>query len=99
MTPDKLALFVWRRNRYRWDGQKGVECTIFRNEGPHLSSELIGDAVELARMKWLDERLFTYVDPKAIKSTDPGHCFKMAGWRKAGRNKSGRLVVLEAPRG
>ena len=97
MTPDKKALFVWRKNKYRQDGQKGVECTIFRNEGTRLSSKLIKRAVKLAREKWPGVRLFTYVDPSAIKSTDPGHCFKRAGWRKIGTNQNGKLVLLEAP--
>jgi hypothetical protein len=97
ITPDKRALFVWRRNKYRQDGQKGVECSLFRNEGTYLSSKLIKQAVKMAREKWVAARLFTYVNPSAIKSTDPGHCFKRAGWRKIGTNHNGKLVLLEAP--
>lgn len=97
ITPNKDALFVWRKNKYRQDGQKGVECSIFRNEGKWLSSKLIKQAVKFARGKWPGSRLFTYVNPGAIKSTDPGHCFKQAGWRKIGTNNSGKLILLEAP--
>jgi hypothetical protein len=97
ITPEKNALFVWRKNKYRQDGQNGVECTIFRNESSYLSSELIKEAVKIARKKWPGERLFTYVNPRAIKSTDPGHCFKQAGWKVIGKNKRGNLILLEAP--
>lgn len=98
ITADKKALFAWRKNNYRQDGQKGIECSIFRNEGSLLSSTLIETAVKLAREKWgSDTRLFTYVNPSAIRSTNPGYCFLKAGWKKIGTNKDGRLVLLEAP--
>jgi hypothetical protein len=97
ITPSKDALFAWRKNKYRQDGQEGVECSIFRNEGTRLSSKLIKRAVKLAREKWPGARLFTYVNPSAIRSTDPGHCFKRAGWRKIGTNHNGKLILLEAP--
>lgn len=98
ISPDKKALFVWRKNRYRQDGQEGVECTLFRNEGAHISSELIREAVKLARRKWPGERLFTYVWPSALKSTNPGFCFLRAGWRVVGWNsgKRHKLLLLEA---
>jgi hypothetical protein len=91
---DGKALFVWRQSIYRLDGQKGVECTIFRNEGPRLSSELICEAMEVAWQVWPGARLFTYVDASKIRSKNPGCCFKKAGWRRCGKSKGG-LVVLE----
>lgn len=94
MSADNTALFVWRKTRFRQDGQKGIECSIFRNEGPRMSSYLIQEAVKLARMKWPGERLFTYVNGKKIRSTDPGHCFIMAGWRKCGKSAGG-LTILD----
>jgi hypothetical protein len=98
ITQDKKALFAWRKNIYRQDGQKGIECSIFRNEGCMLSSMLIKKAVKLAREKWGSAtRFFTYVNPSAIKSTNPGYCFLKAGWKKKGTNKDGRLILLEAP--
>ncbi len=99
ITPDKRALFVWRLNKIRWDGQKGVECALFRNEGAGLSSDLIKEAVKQAIKKWSGKRLFTYVNPKAIKSTDPGFCFKRAGWKVMARERGRKkLLILEAPR-
>jgi hypothetical protein len=91
------ALFVWLKcnPELRGDKQIGVNCTIFRNEGPFLSSELIKEADELAWGRWPGERLFTYVWDSKVQSANPGYCFKMAGWSTVGRNKDGRLTLLE----
>ena len=81
LTVDCRAVFAWVRQEYRKDGQSGVECTIFRNEGPTLSSVLIREADELAAQRWPGERHFTYVDPGEIRrKRDPGRCFIRAGW-------------------
>jgi DNA-binding MarR family transcriptional regulator len=100
ITPDKKALFVWRKNKIRWDNQKGVECALFRNEGAGLSSTLIKEAMKIARKKWPKERFFTYVWPSKLRSKEPGFCFIKAGWKIMGRNKCGRrkLLILEAPK-
>lgn len=92
---DCRAVFGWVRNVVeRYDKQDGVCCVVFRNESPELSSSLIEEACELAWNKWPGERLFTYVDPKEVRSTNPGYCFIKAGFRKAGRSKKG-LILLE----
>lgn len=92
------ALFVWRRFIDR-SGQVGVNCAVFRNESPLLASELITDAESFAWDRWPGERLYTYVDPAAVRSTNPGYCFQRAGWRVCGRTAGGhgrpQLVVLE----
>ncbi len=73
----------------------GIECLIFRNEGPILSSTLIREADELAWARWPGERHFTYVWDAKVRSTNPGFCFKRAGWHPCGRNADGRLTILE----
>ena len=88
------ALFVWRRFRTD-DNQEGVNCAVFRNEGTILSSELIKEACELAWQRWPKERLYTYVNDSKVQSVNPGYCFKQAGWRACGRNKSRKLTILE----
>ena len=93
-TPSADAIFVWRRFR-SMDEQEGVNCAIFRNEGPLLSSDLIREAEALAWERWPGERLFTYVNPKAVRSTNPGYCFLRAGWQRCGVTKVHRLLVLE----
>ena len=89
------ALFAWRKMLYSRDGQSGVCCAVFRNEGRRLSSTLIREAMRLAWKRWPGERLYTYVDPTRVRSVNPGCCFKRAGWRVAGKSKRG-LIVLEA---
>jgi hypothetical protein len=91
------ALFAWQRNTIpRLDAQTGVCCTVFRNESPVLSSELIREADALAWQRWPGERHFTYVDPaKVRRKRDPGRCFLRAGWRVCGTNADGRLRLLE----
>jgi hypothetical protein len=90
MTPDCKALFVWRKaNRPDCAGQMGVYCSIFRNE------KLILEAEELARQRWPNgKRFYTYINSKRIKSSNPGYCFQMAGWKKDGLTQGG-LVILE----
>lgn len=93
LTPDGAALFVWRKF-ISDDGQRGVNCAVFRNEGPHQSSSLIREASQLAWRRWPGERLYTYVDASKIASPNPGYCFKEAGWVRCGESKGG-LDILE----
>jgi hypothetical protein len=94
LTPCACALFVWRKF-ISADGQQGVNCAVFRNEGAGLSSELIRSVDDLAWRRWPGERHFTYVNPRRIRSTNPGFCFIKAGWSKCGITKWKRLLILE----
>ena len=82
------ALFGWRKF-IDDSGQSGVCCAVFRNLSPLRSSDLIAEAGEVAWRRWPGARLYTYVDPRRVKSANPGCCFKMAGWRVCGRTKGG----------
>lgn len=95
LTPCARALFVWRKFISK-DQQDGVNCAIFRNEGAGLSSQLILDAMQLAWQRWPAERFYTYVNPRRVRSKNPGCCFKKAGWRVCGITKTRKLLVLEA---
>jgi hypothetical protein len=98
LTSDVSALFVWLKQQKRDDGQEGINCAVFRNEGSVLSSLLILEAEQFAREMWGNERLFTYVDPGEIRrKRDPGRCFKKAGWRKCGTSGGGLLVFEKLP--
>lgn len=95
VTPDALALFVWRKFISQ-DGQAGVNCAVFRNEGPTRSSDLIREAVRLAWERWPGERLYTYVNPRAVRhKRDPGRCFLKAGWSYCGWTKKRHYRILE----
>lgn len=88
------ALFVWRKF-IDASGQRGVNCAVFRNESKHLSSWLILEAEKLAWHRWPQERLYTYVNPRAIASSNPGYCFQVAGWQKCGITKVNKLLIFE----
>lgn len=97
MTPDSQALLVWRRQMYRHDQNTGVECAVFRNEGPIRSSTLLLDAMDVAWTRWPTATLFTFVDPSKIKSTNPGYCFIKAGWHKSPwKSRKQQLIILYA---
>lgn len=100
-TGDGDAVFVWRK--YIDDTephQDGVECSLFRNEGPILSSQLIRQADAIADFCWPGQRHYTKVNPQAVRSRNPGFCFVAAGWRRCGmtkgdRNGKNKLLILE----
>jgi hypothetical protein len=95
LTQDADALFVWRKFIDR-SGQKGINCAVFRNEGPLLSSNLILEAEGLARTRWgEDVRFYTYVNSSKIQSANPGYCFQMAGWKRCGTTQVKKLTILE----
>ena len=97
LTPSCDALFAWRKMKPGYDksGQIGVNCSVFRNEGDQLSSSLILEAEKLAWERWPGERLYTFINSKKIKSSNPGCCFLKAGWRKCGYTKKRHLLILE----
>ncbi len=91
-------------------GRQRWRCTIFRNEGAGLSSDLVRAATETTYQLWRrryqslpDVRLTTEIDPgKVRRKRDPGRCFRRAGWEYLYTTegaKKGRadLVVLGAP--
>ena len=86
------AGFVWRSFRSD-DGQYGICCAFFRNEGPIRSSDLIRQADIIADHVWACRRHYTYVDPKAVRSVNPGWCFMAAGWRRCGMSNGGKLIL------
>lgn len=94
ITENGDALFVWRKF-VDASGQLGVNNAIFRNEGIILSSHLILEAEQIAWQRWPGERLYSYVNPRGIRSSNPGACYKKAGWRACGITKWNKLIILE----
>lgn len=89
------SVFVWRK--FKDDsGQIGINCAVFRNESSHRSSLLIKQADAIADHCWPGERHYTYVDPAKVRGTNPGYCFLVAGWRRCGMTKSGKLILDRA---
>lgn len=85
LTSDGMALWGthWPDARLALDKLDAWRCSIFRNEGSALSSKLIETAMLATARDWSARPLdgwLTYVRPGAIKSANPGYCFKLAGW-------------------
>lgn len=81
----------------RDDGLRAWECTIFRNESSHLSSDLIRSAVAATISEWGQpppDGIITYVDQSKVRSSNPGFCFLKAGFKRVGRSKKRSLVLL-----
>ena len=89
------ALFVWRKF-IDDSGQDGINCSVFRNESEHRSSELIRQADAIADRVWPDRRHYTFVRAEAIRSKNPGYCFQVAGWNKCGMTKGGLVILARA---
>lgn len=102
ITPCAMALFVWRKFNSA-DGQIGINCSVFRNEGAARASDLIRAGDIEAWRRWPGERHFTYVNPRKVQhKRQPGRCFIKAGWRyvlgddgKPKLTKARRLLILE----
>lgn len=98
---DAVWVTVWPFAEYvRHAWPTAWQCSMFRNEGDHLSSELILEAVAATRWKYGDPPelgMLTFVAADKIRSTNPGYCYLKAGFRKAGHAKDGKLALLLAP--
>ena len=72
-------------------------CSLFRNEGAGLSSHLITEAIAATRFFWdpPEKGMVTFVKKSAIKSVNPGYCYKKAGFRVVGETKVNKLVALQ----
>lgn len=83
---DQKARYLWRN-------------MLFRNLGAGRSSDLIRQALAMTYQEWIvrygalpQERLRTEIGIDAIRSTNPGYCYLMAGWER-GEEKRGKLFL------
>lgn len=106
ITPAADAVYGWWRPHpasgiHAMNGLDGWTCTIFRNESlVYQSSDLIVDAEDAIREAGYScgpSGLITYVFDKKVKSTNPGYCFKLAGYTLTGRSADGRKSLLQKP--
>lgn len=77
-------------------------CSLFRNEGVGLSSDLIRTAVAATRFAWGPPPplgFITFVNPGMVRhKRDPGRCYAKAGWRHIASLLSERKLVFQLPR-
>jgi len=98
-TPELDALWITSWQKYVLHAWKGAwVCSLFRNESPHLSSELVTEAVAATCAHYGAPPtlgMITFVNPgKVRKKRDPGRCFLRAGFQRVGETAKG-LVVLQ----
>lgn len=100
LTEDQRAIWVshWPYSIYALDRLDAYRCTMFRNEGRDLSSSLILEAMRITEEEWNSEgppidQWITWVAPDLISSSNPGYCFKRAGWVRDKEWKSSRKDV------
>lgn len=99
------AVFGWWRPHpasglKSMNGLDGWTCTIFRNTSALRSSGLILEAEYWLTRYTVDcgpDGLLTYVWDSKIRSSNPGCCFKKAGWHVRGRSADGRKTLLHKP--
>lgn len=85
--------------KHEWAG--AWICSLFRNEGEALASDLIREAVAATRWRYgapPDLGLVTFVDPAQVRhKRDPGRCFLRAGFEPCGMTKGGLLAFRMRP--
>lgn len=84
--------------RHAWGG--AWVNSLFRNEGPTLSSHLIASAISATRAFWEPPQLgiVSFVDAdKTRRKRDPGRCYRRAGWKHVGFTKGGLWAFQQIP--
>ena len=103
-TPEADAFWVtsWPFAEYvkhAWPG--AWVCSAFRNESPHLSSELVREAVSATLSIWPEPPqigMVTFVnEAKTRRKRDPGRCFRRAGFIPCGYTKGGLFALILEP--
>ena len=103
LTPQADAVWVtsWPFSEYvkhEWAG--AWVCSLFRNEGAFLSSELITQALAATRWQWEPPPLgcVTFVNRSLTRpKKHPGYCYRMAGWEEVGETKGGLTALQILP--
>ena len=104
VTPayDALWCTSWPFAQYVTRAWKGAwVCSLFRNESPVLSSELITEAVAVTRWRWPqvpDDGMVTMIDRNKVRrKRDWGRCYRRAGFVPVGETQGGLLVLQLLP--
>jgi hypothetical protein len=88
------------------NGHDGWTCSVFANHGGGQSSMLILDAEYALAVLDAARRLaapcgpsgmLTYVWRAKVRSSNPGYCYKVAGWKKIGTCARGSKDLLHKP--
>ena len=100
ISDDERALWIthWPAAHLVLDGLDALRCTVFRREGRRRTraSVLIAEAMALSENVFgpAPDGWVTYVEPQKIRSSDPGYCFKMAGYQVDEAFRHKKLIRL-----
>lgn len=103
ITPAGDALWVsfWQPEPTHHFGKDAWMCSMFRNESPHLSSELVREAIAATRYAWGNppsSGMITFVNAdKVRRKRDPGRCFRKAGFKQVGLTSTGLITLRLEP--
>jgi len=105
LSKDEQALWVtsWPFAEYVKHAWKGAWVnSLFRREqfATGLASDLILEAIAITRGYFGEPPslgMITFVDSEKIKSSNPGCCYKYAGFVKAGYAKDGKVCLQLTP--
>ncbi len=86
VTPSEQSMWCshWPFAHLTLDGLDAWRCSAFRHEGQELASDLIVAAMAQTLETWGSppkDGWVTFVDTRRVPGTNPGYCFKQAGWR------------------
>lgn len=100
VNADALWITSWPFAQYVKHAWAGAWVnSLFRNESPHLSSDLIREAIAATRAYWPDVPelgLVSFVDSRKIRrKRDPGRCYRRAGFRHVGFTRTDKLHVFQ----
>ncbi len=110
LADDESALWVtsWPMAEYVQHAWAGAwVCSCFRNEGDHLASELIREAIAITRWRWPDVPplgMVTFVDRHAVRPTKVrgqnvwGYTYRKAGFGDVGETQGGLLALQLLPK-
>lgn len=102
ISDDEQALWIthWPQAHLVLDGFDALRCTVFRREGRRRerASVLIRAAMAMSEAYFgpAPDGWLTYVEPRRVKSSEPGYSFKMAGFSLDEDFRSPRLIRLVA---
>lgn len=101
-TLDGQAAWIthWPAAELALDHLDAWRCSMFRNEGPRRSSELVREAMDITEARWgtsPPDGWVTWIEPGKVASSMPGWCFRRAGWRWDHSWSHPRLIRMRHP--
>lgn len=90
------AILFWRRKSFL-SGKNGIKCVLFVNNSEKPSIELLQDAIQLAKLFWIESPFFVHINPKLFPK-DAEKAFIDCGWRYSGKSKEGFQIYYHIQR-